>query len=58
MPLDLLQPVQDLAMTFAWNFATWAVLGVYGGIATGDILDPEYLGLLSLGLSQLSVSPY
>ncbi len=58
MSLAFFQPLQDLSLTFAWNFATWAVLGVYGGIATGNIFDPEYLNMLSLGLGQLSIAPY
>ncbi|QGU07300.1 hypothetical protein COCCU_06825 [Corynebacterium occultum] len=44
--------------TFLYNLATWAVLGVFGGIVTGQILDPTYLALLSSAWADMSSSPY
>lgn len=43
---------------FLWNFATWITLGVLGGVATGDILDPDYLALLSSAWGNMSSNPY
>lgn len=43
---------------FWWNFATWTVLGVFGGFVTGDILNPDYLSLLSSAWGNMSSNPY
>lgn len=44
----------EFVQHFLWNFATWATLGVLGGIATGQIFDPEYLSLLSSAWGDMS----
>lgn len=43
---------------FLWNFATWLTLGVFGGSVTGQILDPNYLVLLSSAWLDMSSNPY
>lgn len=43
---------------FLWNFATWLTLGVFGGFATGQIFDLDYLGMLSSAWLTMSSSPY
>ncbi|MGP6173314.1 hypothetical protein [Corynebacterium sp. A21] len=46
------------ATYFLYNLATWAVLGVFGGIVTGQILDPTYLSALSSAWETMSSNPY
>ncbi|WP_179129634.1 hypothetical protein [Corynebacterium pacaense] len=48
----------EFITNFLWNFSTWAVLGVFGGFVTGQILNPEYLGLLSSAWTTMSSNPY
>lgn len=50
--------VPNFIANFLWNFSAWAVLGVFGGIVSGKILDLEYLGLLSSAWTTMSSSPY
>lgn len=58
MSAEFIDQFRQLWGTVAWNLATLLVLGVYGGIATGQIFEPEYLNLLSSGFSSLSSDPY
>lgn len=48
----------DIMQNFLWNFATWLVLGVYGGIVTGQIFDLDYLSLLSSAWPDMSSNHY
>ncbi|AGF72395.1 hypothetical protein [Corynebacterium halotolerans] len=58
MVADFIDQFRRLWITVGWNLATLLVLGVYGGVVNGQILDPEYLDLLSSGFSSLSSDPY
>lgn len=43
---------------FLWNFATWLTLGAFGEFATGEILNPDYLSMLSSAWGTMSGNPY